>query len=209
MRRHVCITGWMPPIDSPRPGSVTSIASAESLASSSAATSASRRDVSNASIAAFRDVDARPLGLLQRRFELAERLQALGDRTRLAEKARLLVLERRPVDGGGEALGGVAHQPVEVDGQGVRKRFEEIGHLDFGCADRGVRAACGTGPSPGPVVSRVPLTRLRCFRQPVRRPRRRRNEPVRRWPRTPACPSPPCRPAPCGPARSTPSSGRR
>ncbi len=98
-----------------RPGSVTSIASAARRAAQlrvgqrlrAASASAARC----ASLAALMRAPCSPL-LLGR--ELAEALQALGDRARLAEEARLLVFERRGLRHRGECGAGFGHQLIEV-----------------------------------------------------------------------------------------------
>ena len=63
---------------------------------------------------AFHDVDARAFGLARVRIELAEALQQLGERSRLAEKACLLVFERSGVGGGFKSALRVGDNLVQV-----------------------------------------------------------------------------------------------
>ena len=132
MRRSVRVTGCSWPGAVPRPGSVTSSASAASCAASWRASSASRRASMAAASADFRVVDRLAGRRNLRRRQLADLAQLRREHALLAEELHAHGVERGQVLGRAHGRFGLAQQFRDAahrelpDVRGLRRRGESL-----------------------------------------------------------------------------------
>ena len=127
IRSSAWLTGWMPPVPRLRPGKVTSSDCAASWASSWRLASSARRSTSADSIACLAALISAPRAFFSSGEQRAERLQLLGDPARLAEIARLRVLELGARRRAGEVGPGIFNHRREIAHRSLQRNRPQSG----------------------------------------------------------------------------------